>query len=110
MSGIEKPLLPRNPRPSRAALSANQATREVEELNRIGIALSETRDVALLLNLILRKAREITAADGGSLYLVERDSETANRALRPPRLRCKVIQNGSAQLSSIASTLPGNEG
>jgi len=109
MSGIEKPLLPRNPRPSRAALSANQATRELEELNRIGIALSETRDVALLLNLILRKAREITAADAGSLYLVERDSETANRALRPPRLRFKLIQNDSAQFPFSEHTLPLTE-
>ena len=68
---IQKPRLQRIPRSRRATLSATQATRELEELNRIGIALSETRDVGLLLDLILRKAREITAADAGSLYLVE---------------------------------------
>jgi len=90
-------------------LSATQATRELEELNRIGIALSETRDVGLLLDLILRKAREITAADAGSLYLVERESETANRSLRPPRLRFKLIQNDSAQFPFSQHTLPLTE-
>ena len=109
MSGTQKPPLPRNPRPSRAALSASRATRELEELNRIGIALSETRDVGLLLDLILRKAREITAADAGSLYLVERESETADRALRPPRLRFKLIQNDSVQFPFSEHTLPLTE-
>ncbi len=109
MRGTQKPPLPRNPRPSRAALSASRATRELEELNRIGIALSETRDVGLLLDLILRKAREITAADAGSLYLVERESETANRVLRPPRLRFKLIQNDSVQFPFSEHTLPLTE-
>ena len=57
--------------PRRTGLSAAQAGRELEELNRVGIALSETRDVERLLALILLKAREITGADAGSLYLVE---------------------------------------
>src|SRR5216684_5003182 len=108
MSGTEKPLLPRNPRPW-AALSATQSTRELEELNRIGIALSETRDVGLLLDLILRKAREITAADAGSLYLVERDLDTADRTLRLPRLRFKLIQNDSVQFPFSEHTLPLTE-
>ena len=66
-----------------SGLSASRASHELEELNRIGIALSETRDVERLLRMILLKAREITCADAGSLYLVEhRDSE--------PRLRFKL--------------------
>ena len=47
------------------------AEHEREELNRIGIALSSTRDVGCLLEMILAKTREITAADAGSLYVVE---------------------------------------
>ena len=62
----------------RAGLSAAPAGRELEELNRIGIALSETRDVERLLVLILSKAREITGADAGSLYLVEQGSGDSN--------------------------------
>jgi hypothetical protein len=65
----------------------------LEELNRIGIALSETRDVGLL-----RSSSEKRGDYRGGCrfaHLVERESETANRALRPPRLRFKLIQNDS---------------
>ena len=91
------------------ALSASQATHELEELNRIGIALSETRDVEQLLDLILRKAREITSADAGSLYLVEKDAAPANRAGGVPRLRFKLIQNDSVQFPFSEHTLPLTE-
>jgi HD-GYP domain-containing protein (c-di-GMP phosphodiesterase class II) len=47
--------------------------RELKELNSIGVALSAERDLDTLLQLILTKCREITSADAGSLYLVERD-------------------------------------
>jgi len=47
-------------------------SRELEELNRIGIALSETGMFDQLLGMILQKAREVTVADAGSLYLLER--------------------------------------
>src|SRR6202167_2749907 len=58
---------------SREELKA--AEREREQLNEIGIALSSQRDVRELLNLILAKAREITRADAGSLYLIEDEGE-----------------------------------
>ena len=48
-----------------------RAEREREELNRIGMALSATHDVGVLLQTILAKTREITGADAGSLYVVE---------------------------------------
>jgi HD-GYP domain-containing protein (c-di-GMP phosphodiesterase class II) len=44
---------------------------EVQELNRIGVALSAERNTNTLLDLILTKCREITCSDAGSLYLVE---------------------------------------
>src|SRR6185503_13606799 len=43
----------------------------LEELNRVGAALSAERNTARLLELILAKAREITASDAGSLYIIE---------------------------------------
>ena len=43
----------------------------LEELNRVGAALSAERNTPRLLELILTKAREITASDAGSLYIVE---------------------------------------
>ena len=55
--------------------------RQLEELNRIGAALSAERDTSRLLELILTKAREITRSDAGSIYLVE-ESDSAPRRLR----------------------------
>lgn len=92
----------RNGRPASRVqkLSVSRASHELEELNRIGIALSETRDVDQLLGMILTKAREITSADAGSLYLVERgDGGEA-------RLRFKLTQNDSVEFPFAESTLP----
>jgi HD-GYP domain-containing protein (c-di-GMP phosphodiesterase class II) len=79
--------------------SASRVSRELEELNRIGIALSETRDVDQLLAMILQKAREITGADAGSLYLVERNTGAA-------QLRFKLTQNDSVKFPFAEFVLP----
>ena len=49
----------------------------IERLNAIGVALSAERDTARLLDRILRSAKELTGADGGSLYLVRDDRTVA---------------------------------
>lgn len=46
---------------------------QVETLNKIGIALTSETDLEKLMGLIVQKAREFTNADGGSLYLKEKD-------------------------------------
>ncbi len=79
------------------------AEREMEELNRIGVALSSTRDIGTLLNLILQKAREVTNADAGSLYLVEHVTEAERR------LRFKLTQNDSVRFPFTEFTLPISE-
>jgi HD-GYP domain-containing protein (c-di-GMP phosphodiesterase class II) len=76
------------------------AEREREQLNEIGIALSSQRDVRELLNLILAKAREITRADAGSLYLVDDDAEGQRR------LRFMLTQNDSLVFPFKEFTLP----
>src|SRR5579872_1555130 len=53
-------------------------TREIQELNHIGAALSAEHDTGQLLELILTKSREITASDAGSLYLVETIEEKSS--------------------------------
>jgi HD-GYP domain-containing protein (c-di-GMP phosphodiesterase class II) len=101
-------------KPRASGVSAAQAGRELEELNRIGIALSETRDVDQLLSLILQKSRDITCADAGSLYLVERQGTTHSQGVptngQPPaesvQLRFKLTQNDSAQFPFAEQTLP----
>jgi HD-GYP domain-containing protein (c-di-GMP phosphodiesterase class II) len=84
--------------------------REMEMLNRIGIALSQTHEVGALLNMILLKAREITGADAGSLYLVEEvhtDALSAGPGER--RLRFKLTQNDSVQFPFAELELPLQE-
>jgi HD-GYP domain-containing protein (c-di-GMP phosphodiesterase class II) len=80
-----------------------RAEREMEALNRIGVALSAERDITRLLSLILSKMREITAADAGSLYLVEKVSD------HEQRLRFKLTQNDSRQFPFAEYTLPITE-
>jgi HD-GYP domain-containing protein (c-di-GMP phosphodiesterase class II) len=72
---------------------------ELSKLNEIGVALSAERDIDRLLELILSKSREITVADAGSLYLVERDHEGSNG--NGERLRFKLPQNDSVGVSDF---------
>jgi len=46
---------------------------QIARLNRIGIALSSEHNLSALLDLIVREVREFTHADGGSLYIKEKD-------------------------------------
>lgn len=52
-------------------LSPADLFRRLEELNAIGAALSKEKDINRLLEAILVAAKEITSADGGTLYLME---------------------------------------
>ncbi|MGD0908519.1 MAG: HD domain-containing phosphohydrolase [Candidatus Acidiferrales bacterium] len=93
-----------------ARTDLKRTEREMEELNRIGIALSVTRDVASLLDMILTKARQITGADAGSLYLVEEASPDALAAGPGKRyLRFKLTQNDSVQFPFAEFELPLRE-
>ena len=42
--------------------------RRLDQLNRIGVALSQEKDITRLLETILVAAKNITNADGGTLY------------------------------------------
>ncbi len=83
---------------------AEQKARELEELHAIGIALSAEHDHDRLLSLILSKAREITNADAGSLFLVaslEMPLETPERTVERVGgrwLRFRLAQNDSRRL------------
>jgi HD-GYP domain-containing protein (c-di-GMP phosphodiesterase class II) len=83
-------------------------TSQLEELNRIGAALSAERDTGQLLALILTKARQITQSNAGSLYVVESapSPKAADQATILPkeedepirRLRFSIAQNDSVML------------
>ena len=51
--------------------STEHLLRRLKELNEIGIALSQQRDINSLLETILEAAKRITHADAGTLYLHE---------------------------------------
>ncbi len=85
------------------------ADRDREELNRIGIALSSTRNLDALLKMILSKMRKITSADAGSLYIIEASgSDNALSGCDERWLRFKFIQNDSRKVT-FAEHLPLNE-
>lgn len=48
----------------------------IQTLNQIGKTLSEGSDIDTLLEMILKEARHFTNADGGTLYLMSKDSKS----------------------------------
>lgn len=62
----------------------------LKELNEIGIALSQQRDINDLLELILEAAKRITHADAGTLYLYDAEQQV---------LRFEIVRNDSLQIS-----------
>jgi len=69
-------------------------TRELREVNEVGIALSTERDHSVLITKILGKARELSRADAGSLYLL--DEVNGEKVLR-----WKLAQNDSIDVESF---------
>jgi HD-GYP domain-containing protein (c-di-GMP phosphodiesterase class II) len=114
------------------------ASREIHELNQIGIALSAEHDPQKLLELILTKSREFTSSDAGSLYLVESPeggqrqsllfapaqagevpaplqtgffaaAQNGQAAAQRERLRFKLAQNDTAAVPFREATMEINE-
>src|SRR5262245_43620145 len=83
-----------------AADEIRRLGRELSELNIIGIRLSAERNPDTLLELILTKAREITASDAGSLYLIEEGADGERRLI------FALAQNDSVEVPFRAVTLP----
>jgi HD-GYP domain-containing protein (c-di-GMP phosphodiesterase class II) len=75
-------------------------TRELREISEVGQALSTVRDHAVLLTMILSKARELSRADAGSLYLLD-ELEDKGQVLR-----WKLAQNDSIKVSFPEKVLP----
>jgi HD-GYP domain-containing protein (c-di-GMP phosphodiesterase class II) len=80
----------------------------LRELNDIGMQLSAQRNIDKLLELILLKSREITGADAGSLYLVERAKEGESGRERD-QLRFKLAQNDTMELPFEERAMPLDE-
>ncbi len=82
---------------------------ELRQLYDIGIALSAERNPDALLEMILKKSREITHADAGSLYLVETISnvpENEHDYFANKQLRFKLAHNDSVKISFQEKVMP----
>jgi HD-GYP domain-containing protein (c-di-GMP phosphodiesterase class II) len=86
-------------------LELERAHHENDMLISIGRALSQQRDIQSLLEIILRRAREVTGADAGSVYIVEPEVEGEEEGA-PRRLRFTVAQNDSRQIEYTGFTMP----
>ena len=100
------------------------ASREIHELNQIGMALSAEHDPQKLLELILTKSREFTSSDAGSVYLVEGLEEGQAKSLlfapgangtalpettSSERLRFKLAQNDTVAVPFREATVEIDE-
>jgi HD-GYP domain-containing protein (c-di-GMP phosphodiesterase class II) len=82
----------------------NRYRYELGELIEIARALTTEREIDKLLGLILEKSRFVTAADAGSLYVVEgNDADVARR-----NLHFKLSQNDSLSFDSREFVMPIN--
>ncbi|MDO8412508.1 MAG: HD domain-containing phosphohydrolase [Gallionellaceae bacterium] len=67
----------------------------LNDINRVGIALSSERDINRLLELILVSAKRITQADAGTLYLIEPEQGA---------LKFEIIRNDTLNIAQGGTT------
>ena len=68
--------------------------KRLEQLNHIGIALSQEKDITRLLEIILIAAKDITHADGGTLY----------RMTEEKSLKFEIIRNDTLGIAMGGTT------
>src|SRR5436189_391863 len=76
----------------------SERTRELQQVAEVGAALSTVRDHSVLLTMILGKARELSRADAGSLYLLDEVD-------RKKVLCWKLAQNDSIDVEAFEERL-----
>ncbi len=69
--------------------SNENAILKIDKLKKIGIALSAENNLDILLEMILKEAKSITGADGGTLYLLDKN-----------KLKFTVVQNDSLNIKA----------
>ncbi|MDO8813169.1 MAG: HD domain-containing phosphohydrolase [Gallionella sp.] len=82
--------------------STDNMLHRLKELNEIGIALSQQRNINSLLETILVAAKRITNADAGTLYL----HDSTQRVLRFEILRNDKLNTAMGGTSGVAITFP----
>jgi HD-GYP domain-containing protein (c-di-GMP phosphodiesterase class II) len=74
--------------------SGDDLLKRLEQLNHVGIALSQEKDIAKLLEAILVAAKEVTHADGGTLYRMTEDRS----------LKFEIIRNDTLGIAMGGTT------
>jgi hypothetical protein len=77
-------------------------SRHFQYLAQVGIALSKEKDINKLLEIIVDGARSLTGADGGTLYLIDKQKM---------QLRFEILQNDTMKMrmggtTGVEITLP----
>ena len=82
------------------AQSADRARYELAELVETARALASERDIKKLLAVILRKCRQVTGADAGSVYVVEEEGGSQAEYKPAPKkfLHFMLSQNDSIKI------------
>ena len=86
--------------------SVEDAANWVKYILSVSREMNGVRDTNKLLSLILLKAREITSADAGSIYVVEKSNDNP----REGTIHFKVTQNDSVYQDLTEFQIPINEG
>jgi HD-GYP domain-containing protein (c-di-GMP phosphodiesterase class II) len=90
-----------------------QRLHEMQEMHRVGIALSAEKDLETLQQLILRTSRQVTSADAGTLYLVEENADkekmlvfhvSQNDSVEAPYQRLSIPLDTKSIAGFVAST------
>ena len=76
--------------------------KDLERVNRVGVALSAEQNKNRLLELILLEAKELTRADGGTLYLA--DTLDGNDRADPTHLRFVILRNDTLKVARGGTT------
>jgi HD-GYP domain-containing protein (c-di-GMP phosphodiesterase class II) len=84
---------------ARSTRELAQRNKDIEALNQVGIALAAETDPERLIPAILSRARALTQADAGTLYLLE-DGDA------PARLEFRAVQCDSARVSLPSGFVP----
>jgi len=83
------------------------SARRLRYLSQIGLALSAERDIRRLLSMILTASRELTSADGGSLYIVETDATGEKKLIFRASQNDSIVVDTNLSLAVSATSLAG---
>jgi len=93
--------------PDAALSQASVSADRLRHLLQIGLALSAERDIRRLLAMILSASRELTNADGGSLYIVETGADNNKKLIFRAAQNDSIVVDTNMSFAVSATSLAG---